>query len=107
MEAILLVILQYGLAAVLGGGALKGGEFAVRRYKGRNGAGLISPESCAVTHSKIDGHLDGIKEDLGEVKEALGKLIEMQIEMVELKGDLRHEIDAKMERHIDGYHKAA
>lgn len=107
MEAILLTVLQYGLAALLGGGALKGGEMAYRKYGRRNEVGLISPESCAVTHSKIDSRLDGIKEDLGEVKEVLGKLVQMQIEMVALKGDLRHEIDVKMERHIDGYHKAA
>ncbi len=104
MEALLLLVLQYGLAALLGGGALKGGEYAVRRYKGRNGMGLMSPESCAVTHSKIDLRLDGIKEDLGEVKEVLSKIVDLQIDLINLKGELKENIHEEIDKHETRWH---
>ena len=108
MEAIILVILQYGLAAVLGGGALKGGEFAVKKYRAnKEDPPEISAVVCRMKHDGLEDKLTDLKEDLSEVKDVLGKLVQLQIELVSLKGELRHEIDEKMSGHISDYHKAA
>ena len=117
MEAAILVILKYIVAIILGVGTLKTGEYGYKKYRARNESPggfpteidlpVISEALCESKHLRIDDKLETISEDIGEVKEVLTKLVDMQIELVSLKGDLRHEIDGKMERHIDGYHKAA
>ena len=107
MESILILLAQLIGAALAGAGVLKGGEAIVNKYRGQKEIAPSDPNFCAVTHSRIDSKLESMCEDLAEIKQVLGKLVEIQIELISLRGDLRHEIDEKMSGHIDNYHRVA
>lgn len=122
MEESLLTILQYAVAVLLGAGGLKGGEYAINRYRRNKDLSLpeapVTSQVCMIRHEGVDNKLSNIGDDVSEIKESLTKLIDLNLEVVklsgkmdlikeEIKSEVKEVVHEVMDRHLDKYHNAA
>lgn len=106
MEAIIVTGLQYLLAAILGIGGLKGGEAFYKKYRAKEeNPPEISAIVCRMKHESLDNRLGEISKDVTEIKKALEKLIDLQMQLISLRGDLKDTIHMEMDKHETRYHK--
>lgn len=103
---IFLTILQYLVAAIVGIGGLKGVEYGARRIrKPVEPEAGVSLETCKIRHDYLEDKLEHISNDIGEVKVFLKDLIEVQVELASLKGEIREDVHLALDKHESRYHK--
>lgn len=108
MEAAIIVILKYVAAIILSLGAWKGGEAGYKKFRGQKEIlPTVSPDTCYLKHKNLDEKLTTIKEDIKDIKVSIDKALDLRVELIGVKGELREDIHEEISEHEDRYHKVA